>query len=226
MQEQCSSFALRQYWQMWFNHYRPQRSWAKVISLHACVCPRGVWNFRRGCLKFWGVLKFLRGGSSKFFFHFFFNFFPPPKKSFWDAHTHPPPETVNARPVYILLECILVYKFNYMPKMGKWITKNTVEIWEKLSKKNKKKIEMSSFNYDLKINYKYQNISMRKCFINVPAITKCCLNSESKESVILQSVETKHWRVVFGRNRNHPDLISWNLFNYLFKWTLWKPTYA
>ena len=55
-----------------------------------------------GCLKF-------SGGGLKFFFPFFFNFFSP-KKSFWDAHP-PPPETVNAWPVRILLECILVGYF-------------------------------------------------------------------------------------------------------------------
>ena len=43
---------------------------------------------------------------SKFFFSFFFQFLFPQKNSFWDAL--PPPETVNARPVRILLECILV----------------------------------------------------------------------------------------------------------------------
>ena len=102
-------------------NYWPQRSWAKVISLQASVCPQeGVWNFR-GCLKFWGgvwnspggvwnfrrgVWNFQRGGfwnfggmseifgggSSKFFFVFiFFNFFSPQKKSFWDAPPLPPP---------------------------------------------------------------------------------------------------------------------------------------
>ena len=143
--------------------YRPQQSWAKVISLQACVCPRGggcllqsfggvcskFWGGgvcskflgRRGvCSKFWGgcLLQILGGvstqnfgggcllqifgggllqifgggvcskfsGGLKFFFLFFFNLFSPPKNSFWDAP--PPPETVNARPVRILLECILV----------------------------------------------------------------------------------------------------------------------
>ena len=46
---------------------------------------------------------------SEFFFLFFFNLLSP-KKSFWDAHP-PPTKTVNARPVCILLECILVYHF-------------------------------------------------------------------------------------------------------------------
>ena len=40
-----------------FVYYRPQRSWAKVISLHASVCPHGggvpAPNFRGGS-KFWG----------------------------------------------------------------------------------------------------------------------------------------------------------------------------
>ena len=41
------------------------------------------------------------------FFSFFFSISSPPQNSFWDAH--PPLETVNARPVRILLECILVF---------------------------------------------------------------------------------------------------------------------
>ena len=50
-----------------------ERSWAKVISLHACVCPRGggTWSGPGGCLKFsGGCLKF-SGGCLNFFFHFF-----------------------------------------------------------------------------------------------------------------------------------------------------------
>ena len=55
------------------SYYRPQRSWAKVISLQASVCPRGgggylAWSrggylVPGGCLKFGGGLKFFRGGG-------------------------------------------------------------------------------------------------------------------------------------------------------------------
>ena len=65
-------------------------------------------NFQWGC--FWSRGGFLQifWGVSKNFFSFFFNFFSQ-KKSFWDASIPtPPPETVNAQPVRILLECILV----------------------------------------------------------------------------------------------------------------------
>ena len=59
-----------------------------------------------GGLQFFGGLQIFRG-VSKFFFSFFFLFFqflfPPKKSSGMD-----PPKTVNARPVCILLECILV----------------------------------------------------------------------------------------------------------------------
>ena len=73
---------------------------------------RGVSEFLGG-LKFsggseiFGGMSEILGGCLKFFFLFFSISFPP-KKSFWDAHTTPSPETVNARPVRILLECILV----------------------------------------------------------------------------------------------------------------------
>ena len=91
--------------------YRPQQSWAKVIFSEACVCPQagggGFWS--RGGLGFFGGLQFfggspIFGGVSKFFFFFFFFQFFPPKIS---SGMHPP-ETVNARPARILLECILV----------------------------------------------------------------------------------------------------------------------
>ena len=71
---------------------------------------QGGLQFFGGFLQiFRGVLQFLGGAVSKFFSLFFFNFFSP-KKFFWDAPNPPPPlpETVNARPVRILLECILV----------------------------------------------------------------------------------------------------------------------
>ena len=71
--------------------------------------------FRGGCLQFFGggVSPIFRGGGwfsnfsggvSKFFFLFFSILFPPKNSS----GMHQPPETVNARPVRILLECILV----------------------------------------------------------------------------------------------------------------------
>ena len=45
--------------------YRPQRSWAKVISLQACVCPRGgggTWPGPGGLSEILGGgLKFSRG---------------------------------------------------------------------------------------------------------------------------------------------------------------------
>ena len=111
--------------------YRPQRSWAKVIFLQACVCHRGGgrwwwwsgpgwrvlqifggggWypNLGGGCLQiFRGVSPIFRGEGSSNFFYFFFQFLPPPKILLGCTIT-PPPETVNARPVRILLECILV----------------------------------------------------------------------------------------------------------------------
>ena len=76
-------------------------------------------NFQGGLLFFGGVSNFLGGlqifgegvsnflGVSKFFFFFFFSIFFSPNKIFWDVPPSPP-ETVNARPVRILLECILV----------------------------------------------------------------------------------------------------------------------
>ena len=63
--------------------------------------------FRGGVSNFSGGVSNFSGGL-QFFFSFFFNFFPP-QKIFWDA-PHPP-ETVNARPVRILLECILVMTY-------------------------------------------------------------------------------------------------------------------
>ena len=66
---------------------------------------RGVSNFSGG-LQFFGGSPIFRGSPN--FFFFFFLFFPIffPQNFFWDAPT--PPETVNARAVRILLECILV----------------------------------------------------------------------------------------------------------------------
>ena len=68
-------------------------------------------NFQWGC--FWsqggGVPPNFLGGLQKFFF-FFFQFLFPKKILLGciNPHPSPPPETVNARPVRILLECILV----------------------------------------------------------------------------------------------------------------------
>ena len=65
-------------------NYRPQRSWAKVISLQASVCPHGgvsAPNFFGGgvCSEFWG-------GCLKFFFNLF-----SPQKISSGMHTLPPP---------------------------------------------------------------------------------------------------------------------------------------
>ena len=135
----CNAF----WWSVYHKHlgrqndsyfYWLQRSWAKVISLQASVCPHGGgWggvcskfsgvggvcskiggvsdpNFRGGVVSdpnFGGCLtQIFRGGVWNFFF-FSFNLFTRSKNFFWDAHP-PTPETVNARPVCILLECILV----------------------------------------------------------------------------------------------------------------------
>ena len=107
--------------------YRPQRSWAKVIFLHLSVILLTggvVWSWGvspifdglqffggspifRGSPNLQGVSNF-SGGPPIFFFKFFFFFFDNsffPKIS---SGMHPPPETVNARPLRILLECILV----------------------------------------------------------------------------------------------------------------------
>ena len=91
-----------------YHFYRPQRSWAKVIFLQAFVCPQGgvVWS-REGVWSpiFRGGPPILGGwGGLQIFFPFFFQF-PPPQKILLGCT---PPETVNARPVRILLECILV----------------------------------------------------------------------------------------------------------------------
>ena len=79
----------------------------------------GVRIFRGGCLKFsrgseffGGCLNF-SGGVSPIFFSFFFQFLFPQKIS---SGMHPP-ETVNARPVRILLECILVSIFKFLLKV-------------------------------------------------------------------------------------------------------------
>ena len=105
-------------------YYRPQRSSVKVIFSQACVILfTGGGSGPGGCLQFFGGVSNFSGvggsgpggvspifpggawglsGVSKFFFSFNF----PPPKFFWDAP--PPTETVNARVVRILLECILV----------------------------------------------------------------------------------------------------------------------
>ena len=95
------------------NFYRPQRSWAKVISLHASVCPHGgvsAPNFRGGsdpnfrgggltqifwgggvCSKFLGggvCSEFSEGGCLKLIFLFFFQFIFPQKNS---SGMHTPP---------------------------------------------------------------------------------------------------------------------------------------
>ena len=75
----------------------------------------GVWSrvglqfFGGGSPIFLGGFSNFSGGLQFFFFFFFFNFFPP---KFLLGCTNPPPpispEMVNAWPVRILLECILV----------------------------------------------------------------------------------------------------------------------
>ena len=94
----------------------------------------GVWpKFFGGVVSapnFWGgVCSEIFGGVSaqnfrggwclKFFFLFFFSVYFPPKNSS-GMHTLPPPhlhpETVNARPVHILLECILVQSCDCLTK--------------------------------------------------------------------------------------------------------------
>ena len=113
---------------VFIHYYRPQRSWAKVIFFtRVCDSVNGggvvvVWargvvsNFSGGgCFQFLGGLQFFggvsnfSGGSSKFFFFsFFFQIFFFPKFLLGCTNPRPPPKTVNARPVRILLECILV----------------------------------------------------------------------------------------------------------------------
>ena len=81
--------------------------------------PGGVFQFfwgglsnLAGCVSnFLGGSPIFQGGSPNFFFFFISSIFSPQKNFFWDAPT-PPPETVNARVVRILLECILVFKIN------------------------------------------------------------------------------------------------------------------
>ena len=67
--------------------YRPQRSWAKVISLQASVCPQGGGGVPGlvpgGVGGGEGCLQLIRGGVSNFFggseiFFFFFQFLFPP----------------------------------------------------------------------------------------------------------------------------------------------------
>ena len=62
-----------------------------------------------GCLQFFegGVSKLFWGGASPNFF-FLFKFFSP---KFLLGYTNNPAETVNARPVRILLECIFILFF-------------------------------------------------------------------------------------------------------------------
>ena len=106
--------------------YRPQRSWAKVIFLHLSVILTGGGVSLQFLSLGWSPI--FRGGvSPNFFSFFFFQFFPPqkispnffffffqfffPQKNCCWMHQPPPPPptgTVNARPVRILLECILV----------------------------------------------------------------------------------------------------------------------
>ena len=110
-------------------YYRPQRSSGKVIFSQACVIlftGGGVWsrggvsNFSGGSPIFlgWGVWSrrgvsnFSRGGGgwglSGGLQIFFSLQFSPPQKILLGCTTPPPTETVNARVVRILLECILV----------------------------------------------------------------------------------------------------------------------
>ena len=96
--------------------YRPQRSWAKLIFSQACVIlsTRGclifsggglgdVWFFRGGLIFSGGVL-FFRGGV------WFFGglIFSGGVWFFGGLVSQPARDTVNERPVHILLECILV----------------------------------------------------------------------------------------------------------------------
>ena len=67
-------------WANFFSFYRPQRSWAKVMFLQACVCPRGGGGGLPQCM---------------------LGYHPPPPGSRLQ-------NTVYERPVRILLECILV----------------------------------------------------------------------------------------------------------------------
>ena len=73
------------------SYYRPQRSWAKVISLQASVCPHGGGGG--------GCLLQIFGGASEIFFSFFKIYFPP-KNFFWDAHPPPPPPRWSMRGRY------------------------------------------------------------------------------------------------------------------------------
>ena len=99
----------RNTWQ--FDYYRPQRSWAKVIFSEACVknsvhggrgsgpggSPNfsgGSPNFRGGCFQFFGGSPNFRRGSPIFLGG--------------SPNFQISPDTVNERPVRILLECILV----------------------------------------------------------------------------------------------------------------------
>ena len=71
-------------------------------------------NFRGGCLtQILGGMSAqnFQGGCLKFFFFFFSNNFL--RKKILLGCTASPPETVNARPVRILLECILVLFIHY-----------------------------------------------------------------------------------------------------------------
>ena len=90
-----------------FYFYRPQRSWAKVISSQASVCPWGgvVWSlgglqffwgvqFFGGSPIFQGVTNFFWGVVSPIFFGGSPIFFsgmhpPPPPYGHWVAGTHP-----------------------------------------------------------------------------------------------------------------------------------------
>ena len=74
-----------------------------------CLVPGGSPIFRGGCLQFFGGSPIFWGGLQIFFSSFFFQFFFPPKKILLGCT--PPPETVNAQPVRILLEMHSCFTF-------------------------------------------------------------------------------------------------------------------
>ena len=112
--EQCKRQELSRY------YYRPQRSWAKVIFSEACVKNSvhgwgrggggggGVWS--RGGSKFSGGGLVLGGRVSKFSGVGVWCLVPGGLQIFGGFQIFA--DTVNERPVRILLECILVHYWN------------------------------------------------------------------------------------------------------------------
>ena len=83
--------------------YRPKRSFGQGNIFTSVCLSTGGGVFFGGFLQIFGGVSFLRGGSSKFlggFLQIFGGVF------FWGGVL--PRNTVNVRPVRILLECILV----------------------------------------------------------------------------------------------------------------------